>query len=210
MCHRKADSYMIDLYLTRHGQTIWNVEVRMQGRLNSPLTEEGIRGALILRDKIREIPFSKCYTSPMPRALHTALLLIGERSVPLVIEDSLAEMDLGSWEGMSAANAKIDYPEVFYQFRNRPDLYIPPAEGESFVEVVTRAQAFLKDLESLPDNTGPILGVTHCILLQAIIMLSDGRELSTLRTGQEVDQTALFHLRWDQGKWKVLVRNQPA
>jgi len=199
---------MIDLYLTRHGQTVWNVEVRMQGRLNSPLTDDGIRGALTLRDKIRDIPFSKCYTSPMPRALHTALLLIGERSVPLVIEASLAEMDLGSWEGMSAADAKIQYPEVFYRFRNRPDLYVPPKEGETFAEVVARAKDFLKDLESLPDDTGPILGVTHCILLQAIVMLCDGRPLSTLRTGQEVDQTALFHLRWDQGKWNVLVRNQ--
>lgn len=199
---------MIDLYLTRHGQTVWNVEVRMQGRLNSPLTEEGIRCALNLRSKIREIPFSKCYTSPMPRALHTALLLIGERSVPLIIEPSLAEMNLGSWEGMSAADAKVRYPDVFFQFRNRPDLYVPPEGGESFAEVVARAKIFLEDLASLPDDTGPILGVTHCILLQAIMMLCDGRQLSTLRTGQDVDQTALFHLQCDQGQWKVLTRNQ--
>ena len=201
---------MIDLYLTRHGQTVWNVEVRMQGRLNSPLTDEGMINAVALRENISDIPFSRCYTSPMPRALHTALLLIGGRSVPLVIEESLAEMDLGSWEGMSADTAESEHPEIFYQFRNRPDLYTPFSGGESFADVVVRAGTFLKKLESLPDDTGPILGVTHCILLQSIMMLCDERQLSTLRTAQAVDQTTLFHLQWDNRKWHVLLRNLPA
>ena len=200
---------MIDLYLTRHGQTIWNVEVRMQGRLNSPLTDDGIQGALKLRKKISGIRFSECYTSPMPRALHTALLLIGDRRVPLVVEDTLAEMDLGIWEGMSAAAAKEEHPEVFYQFRHRPDLFVPPDGGESFTDVVIRAQDFLKKIEALPDDTGAVLGVTHCILLQAIMMLCDGRPLSTLRIGQDVDQTALFHLQWDHNTWHVISRNEP-
>lgn len=201
---------MIDVFLTRHGQTEWNVQVRMQGRLNSPLTSEGIKGAMALRQKISGIPFTKCYTSPMPRALHTSLLLIGDRSVPLEIEREIAEMDLGSWEGMSAEEAKAEYPETFYKFRRRPDLFVPVSGGESFLSVVSRAEVFLKKLESLPDGTGPVLGVTHCILLQAIIMLCDGREISTLRTAQEVDQTTLFHLQWDHKKWRVLLRNQPA
>ena len=200
---------MIDVYLTRHGQTQWNVQVRMQGRLNSPLTDDGIKGAFALREKISGIPFTKCYTSPMPRALHTALLLIGDRSLPIVLEPSIAEMDLGSWEGMSAEDAKAGYPETFYQFRKRPDLFVPVSGGESFYSVVSRAREFLKELEALPDGSGPILAVTHCILLQAIIMLCDGREMPTLRTGQEVDQTSIFHLRWDHKKWHVLVRNQP-
>ena len=146
----------------------------------------------------------------MPRALHTALLLIGDRRVPLVVEETLAEMDLGIWEGMSAAAAKEEHPEVFYQFRHRPDLFIPPDGGESFADVVARAKAFLEKIESLPDDTGPVLGVTHCILLQAITMLCDGRPLSDLRTGQAVDQTAMFHLQWNHGEWHILVRNEPA
>lgn len=199
---------MIDLYLTRHGQTIWNVEEKMQGRLNSPLTDEGIKGAYTLSKRLYDIPFSKCYTSPMPRALHTALILIGSRSVPLTIESTLAEMNLGSWEGMSASTAKADFPTDFYHFRNRPDLYVPLSGGETFESVVARAQAFLSEVEALPDGTGPILGVTHCILLQAIIMVCEGRPLSTLRTGQIVDQTTIFHLLWDSNKWNILLRNQ--
>jgi len=200
---------MIDVYLTRHGQTVWNVEVRMQGRGNSPLTENGISGARALRDTIRTIPFTKCYTSPMPRALHTALILIGDRSVPLDFEPALAEMDLGCWEGMRAEDARTAYPEEFHNFKKQPDLFVPVSGGETFSDVVRRAGVFLKKLEELPDNSGPVLAVTHCILLQAIMMICDGRGPATLRSGQEVDQTTLFHIRWDHGKWSVLARNEP-
>jgi len=199
---------MIDVYLTRHGQTIWNVEWRMQGLKNSPLTEKGIADAESLRSRLLEIPFSKCFTSPMPRAVHTAHILIGDQHVPLIIDSALAEMDLGIWEGVRAEDAKKSDPEVFYNFRNRPDLYVPVSGGESFKDVVARAAAFIKELESLPDGTAPVLAVTHCILLQAIVMICDHRDISTLRSGQEVDQTKLFHLQWDHRKWRVLIRNQ--
>ena len=43
------------IYLTRHGQTLWNIEKRLQGRGNSPLTEQGIERAKELRDRIKYI-----------------------------------------------------------------------------------------------------------------------------------------------------------
>ncbi|MBM6860551.1 histidine phosphatase family protein, partial [Clostridium saudiense] len=41
------------IYLTRHGQTEWNLERRLQGRGNSPLTKAGIERAKELRDRIK-------------------------------------------------------------------------------------------------------------------------------------------------------------
>ena len=43
------------IYLTRHGQTLWNLEKRLQGRGNSPLTEDGIERAKELRDRLKNI-----------------------------------------------------------------------------------------------------------------------------------------------------------
>ncbi|MDQ1004787.1 broad specificity phosphatase PhoE [Neobacillus niacini] len=37
---------MITLYITRHGETEWNIEKRMQGWLDSNLTENGIKNAV--------------------------------------------------------------------------------------------------------------------------------------------------------------------
>ncbi len=199
---------MLDVYLTRHGTTIWNTQERMQGRDNSPLTQEGIQDAHTLKTRLLPFDFTGCFTSPMPRAVHTSLILIGDRSVPLFFEDTLSEMALSDWEGVRVEDAKRSDPERFYNFRNRPELYVPSANGEDFRQVVCRAQAFLDKLALLPPDMTPILGVTHCILLQAIVMLCDNRPLSTLRSGQEVRQTTLFHIRLsDEGIWSVIERN---
>ena len=44
---------MTEIYAVRHGKTVWNQETKMQGKLNSPLTDEGINGAIDLRPQIR-------------------------------------------------------------------------------------------------------------------------------------------------------------
>lgn len=198
---------MTDVYITRHGETEWNVQIRMQGQNNSPLTDAGIAGAYLLKEQIKDIPFSECYSSPLPRALHTASILIGGRPIALVPEKRLAEMDLGIWEGVRMEDAKAAYPETFHDFRVRPDLFSPVSGGENFYDVVSRAQSFLKSMELLKPADAPVLAVTHGILLQAIMMLCEGRDMSTLRSGQTVDQTRLFHIRHDGLKWQVLMRN---
>ena len=53
------------IYLTRHGQTLWNIEKRLQGRGNSPLTEQGIERAKELRDRIKYIHIDIKYSSPI-------------------------------------------------------------------------------------------------------------------------------------------------
>ena len=63
------------IYLTRHGQTLWNIEKRLQGRDNSPLTEEGIERAAELRDRIKDIHIDIIYSSPIERALTTANII---------------------------------------------------------------------------------------------------------------------------------------
>lgn len=198
---------MIDMYLTRHGQTEWNRLWKIQGRMNSPLTEKGIQDALVLKDIISKIELDACFSSPMPRALHTAHLLTGDRGVPLFIEPTLAEMDLGIWEGRYAKDFEIESPDTFDAFRNRADLFVPTKGGESFEQVVSRASLFLEKIKNLPEGTHSVLAVTHCILLQAILMLCDNRPLSSLRSAQKVNQTSLFRIQWNNDNWKVLLRN---
>lgn len=198
---------MIDVYLTRHGETEWNRLWRIQGRLNSPLTDEGITGAKDLSLDIRNIDFTACYTSPRPRALHTASLLIGTRDIPLIPDPLLTEMDIGIWEGRFAEEFSREDPDSFFAFRNRADLYQPSEGGESFLHVVERAKAFLKKIENQPDGSGPILCVSHCILLQAIVKICDNAPLFSMRTAQKVDQTSLFHIKWNGDCWSVLMRN---
>mgnify|MGYP001164786947 CR=1 FL=1 len=52
------------IYITRHGQTQWNIEERMQGHHDSPLTEHGMQQARWLRDALTPIDFAAIYASP--------------------------------------------------------------------------------------------------------------------------------------------------
>ena len=71
------------VYVTRHGETEWNVEKRMQGRKNSALTENGMLQAKQLGDRMKDLPIDAIYSSPSERTLHTAELIKGERDVPI-------------------------------------------------------------------------------------------------------------------------------
>lgn len=197
---------MIHLYMTRHGQTLWNSQWRIQGQKNSPLTVQGIEDAETLARRLSCIDLDLCYTSPMPRAIHTAHILIGRRNIPLIVEPSIAEMDLGRLEGIKAADFEATDPESFDAFRNHPDRFIPQG-GESFQDVVSRAKAFLSRVASQSPSDAQILGVTHCILLQAMTMLCENRPLSSMRSAHFVKQTTIFHFVYENGAWQILSMN---
>ena len=65
------------LLVTRHGQTDWNLEGRLQGWADNPINETGKRQALELREKIKDIKFDICYSSSLLRAAKTAQILMG-------------------------------------------------------------------------------------------------------------------------------------
>ena len=88
------------LYIIRHGTTKWNVERRLQGRKDSELTEEGIKRAIMLRDRLQDVDFDMIYSSPLNRALETAKIIKGQRNIEIIIHKSLCELDFGNWEGM--------------------------------------------------------------------------------------------------------------
>ena len=90
---------MLNLFLVRHGQTKWNVEKRLQGFLDSDLTELGVFQAEKLGERLSEVEFSKIYVSPRGRTLKTAKLVAGNKENELLTDDRLQEMNFGSLEG---------------------------------------------------------------------------------------------------------------
>ena len=71
------------LYIIRHGETEWNVLRRFQGRSDIPLNDEGRRLARITAEALSEVPFARIYTSPLKRAYETAMIIKGERDIPI-------------------------------------------------------------------------------------------------------------------------------
>ena len=194
---------MTDIYLTRHGETVWNTKIMMQGRCNSPLTENGIAGAVRLGGELKDIPFTGCLVSPLPRAMHTAHLITSQNSsrIPIDIDPLLLEMDLGSWEGMCMKDAKEKYPEAFDAFRFHPDQFRPVESGETFFDVRERALRFLDNISKRYDggNGNPVLVVSHMILVQAMINIAKGETIETMRDIYPIEQTKIYRIRLSGG-----------
>ncbi len=89
----------VTFYYVRHGRTVYNAEGIIQGQTDSPLWEPGIQVLRDTAEALRDIPFARCYSSPLPRAVRTAGIILEDRDVPLEKLDDLKEMSFGRIDG---------------------------------------------------------------------------------------------------------------
>lgn len=201
---------MLYLYLTRHGETIWNTQSRMQGRLDSPLTEKGLEQARKLAEQLQPVPLDLIWSSPAPRALKTTEIIMDSRTAPvkLQVEDRIHEMDLGDWEGLTVADAKASDPANLQAFMHEPQFFQPAGAGESFSQVMERMGDFLRDMENAAHTFSQDtqdhhwLVVSHNITLKALLALMRGRPLGMLRDGPPIRQASLYKA-WFDGHWQI-------
>ena len=104
------------VYFTRHGQTIWNVENKICGATDSPLTDLGHEQAIELGKKILEegIQIDEILYSPLIRAKATALHVSEITGIPAREEIRLKEQNFGKYEstprdGEEFAKAKCNF-----------------------------------------------------------------------------------------------------
>jgi phosphoserine phosphatase len=156
------------LILTRHGETLWNIEGRVQGALDSPLTEKGILQAQGLGKRLRSEGITKIYSSDLPRAMQTADQVRIELGLSeILISSSLRELSFGEWEGKVWWELRTLYPDLFLLWDTGPHRVQIPG-GESMWEVTHRAWKFIQEL--LKRHTGEtICIVTHGMTLQLLV-----------------------------------------
>lgn len=166
------------LYIVRHGQTEWNVEHRMQGHQDSPLTELGIKQAKWLGDALRSDHLDVVYSSSSPRACHTADLIRGGREIAIHERDDLKEINLGVWEGLTQDEAKATFSEQFDYFWHNPAEFLVDG-SETFIQVKDRAISLLHDI--LRQHEGQsILIVTHTVVVKLLMAYFENRPLQNI------------------------------
>ena len=159
-----------ELFVIRHGETEWNRQGRLQGDLDSPLTEKGRAQALALGALLRAqgiTPDSHAfYVSPLGRARHTAALMLGE-AVARVTEDArLREISVGRWTGKDRAAILAD--SGLGEDAHFMEFYIRAPGGEPIAQLYDRCAAFLEDL------TGPSVVICHGITSRALRAVAMG------------------------------------
>ncbi|SHI45660.1 Histidine phosphatase superfamily (branch 1) [Desulfofundulus thermosubterraneus DSM 16057] len=108
------------IYLVRHGETIWNAELRFQGHSDTALSPRGLEQARALARRLRGENFSAFYASDLQRALNTARILAEPHGLPVVPLKALREINFGAWEGLTVAEIKNRYPRELQQWWHDP------------------------------------------------------------------------------------------
>lgn len=159
------------IYIIRHGETDWNVIKRLQGRSDIALNDKGRELAKKTGEALKNVPFDRIYTSPLKRARETALLIKGDREIPVIEDERLMEISFGAYEGLCSDKNHYTIPDAnFKNFFEKPELYVPPSDGESIEELCKRTTAFLTELiatEALQNDT--ILLSTHGAALMGLL-----------------------------------------
>ena len=124
-----------DLYLMRHGQTLFNVRRKIQGWCDSPLTELGKQQALKAKENLKGISFDHYYSSTSERCCDTIELIIGDQYYKRL--KGLKEWNFGAFEGKDEClNPKLPYGDFFKQFGGEGELELRERMNKTLTEIM--------------------------------------------------------------------------
>lgn len=127
------------LYIARHGETAWNVENKVSGRTDVPLTETGLQQAQLLARNAVDKGIEVIIASPLKRARQTAQAVSDAIGVPVQIDERLMELDFGIFEGAPRSD-----PDFKYTRSQFPTRY---PGGESAFQLCHRVYSCLDDVK---------------------------------------------------------------
>jgi probable phosphoglycerate mutase len=161
-----ASRRALSLTLVRHGESSWNVSRLVQGQNDqAQLTEAGREQAQLLAEGLRVHEFHHVVSSDLARARETAAILADALTLTSSTDPLLRERCFGTLEGGPLADLTSDLTGVANGVVTDPDAR--PAGGESFRDVVRRAELFVEKF-SANASDGPLLVVTHGGMVRAI------------------------------------------
>jgi broad specificity phosphatase PhoE len=145
--------------LLRHGRTEWNASGRFQGMLDSPLDATGIAQAAAAALALMPMRPDALVSSQLQRALDTAGPVGAQCGLDVAVDDRLAEIQLGTWQGLTRVEAKAAYPEEYARWQAGEDGR--RGGGETYAEVGARATACVRDWLDRLGSGSLLLAVTH-------------------------------------------------
>ena len=193
---------MTRIYLVRHGQTTFNAERRIQGQMESDLTQEGERQAILLNGKLSECAIDALYVSPMRRTRKTAELATQGMGLIPQYRDELKEILMGDWQGYTVAELESLFPEDWELFWHHPESFY--REGcETYMQVRERASRLMEELVVRHPNQ-TVLVVTHGALLKTLYTYFMHQQIHEVANAPHPHSTGLCVVEKKDGVWSVL------
>ena len=191
----------MELYLIRHGETVWNAKGLLQGKHDIELNEKGISAAENYGKQIADIYFDKIYSSPLKRAYKTACLIRGEKNTLIETDERLRELSFGNCEGTDF-NIWRDKSCPYHCFFDNPALYEPPENGETLAHLCERTKNFIQEvIEPQLHSAQRLMIVAHGALNASIMTYLENNTLENFwgKGLQKNCQATIFE--YDGNKW---------
>ena len=177
------------LGLLRHGQTDWNIDLRLQGSTDIPLNDTGRTQARLAASSLNLEDWDVILASPLSRAKDTADIVALELGMNVVIVPELIERSFGVAEGLDHASWRKLYES--HQV----------IEGlESLEDLRTRTVQLL-DLIANEYSGKRVLAVSHGAFIRKVLNIVTNGELP--REGERLSNASLNRFMHADGTWTI-------
>lgn len=177
---------MTTILLARHGQSDWNHSQRWQGFADRPLTEVGRRQAVELAERLDGTELDAIYSSDLQRARETAEIVARTKGLTVETTPDLREVDVGSWQGLSRAEAEERFPDGYGRWLQGGEGW---DDGETYEQMSERVLSAIQRIAKA-HAPGRVLAVAHGGSIRAVHAAALGLDVHSYRRIQRVEPNA--------------------
>jgi broad specificity phosphatase PhoE len=174
------------ILLARHGESDWNRAMRWQGFADRPLTDLGRRQAADLAERLEETELDAIYSSDLQRARATAEIVARSKGLTVHSTPDLREVDVGSWSGLTRAEAEERFPQGYARWLNGGEGW---DDGETYHQMSERVVAAIHRIAGAHDGSR-VLVIAHGGSIRAVHAAALGVDVHSHRRIQRVEPNA--------------------
>jgi probable phosphoglycerate mutase len=153
--------------LIRHGENDYSKKMRIAGRMPGVhLNETGLKQAENLAEALAKAPVKAVYSSPLERAMETALPIAKAFGIRVITEKGILESDVGDWQGKSVRRLAL---KPYWQIVQRTPSRAGHPGGETFLQSQTRMVSTLDSICRKHKDRELILCVSHADMIKLAI-----------------------------------------
>ena len=187
-----------EITIIRHGETMWNVQKRIQGQRNSNLSENGITQAELVAKALAKREFDVLVSSDLGRAIETAKIINKQLLLPHEYNANLRERSFGIFEGKNFAEIEEKYPEEFLRYKERNPEFVVPG-GESIQQMYKRITSEIESVaRKFKDQK--VLIVSHGLVLEMMMYRTFNLNLNEPRAFS-INNSSISSFYIDENNW---------
>jgi broad specificity phosphatase PhoE len=194
------------LIIWRHGQSVWNVDDRVQGQTDVDLSEAGRDQAAAAATRLAALKPDLLVSSDLKRAADTAAALAKLTGLTVRHDERLRERFFGEWQGLTLTEIAERWPQRYLRWRRGEG--VAEAGIEEIEVLAKRMAAALQEAMALAPSDGTTVVATHGGAARHGIAALLGWPDTVARTLAGLDNCHWTELRFDAVRgWQLRAHN---